>query len=101
MTHFQKQRKKLEDTEQQKVDTRLLVKTLREMTDIKELTPMLVNSIIQRIEVHNNDKYDGHCHVKVDIYFTAVGMIDIPTEEEIHAITEKIRENPLSFKFVA
>ena len=94
-------RKKLEDTEQQRIDTRLLIKTLREMTDIKELTPTLVNSIIQRIEVHNNDKYDGHCHVKVDIYFTAVGMIDIPTEKEILAMMEEIRENPQSFKFVA
>ena len=72
-------RKKLEDTEEKKVDVRRLIKTLREMTDIKELTPMIVNSLIQRIELHNNDKYDGHCHVKVDIYFTAVGMIDIPT----------------------
>lgn len=94
-------RKKLEDTEQQRIDTRLLIKTLREMTDIKELTPTLVNSIIQRIEVHNNDKYDGHCYVKVDIYFTAVGMIDIPTEKEILAMMEEIRENPQNFKFVA
>ena len=91
----------MEDTEQQRIDTRLLIKTLREMTDIKQLTPTLVNSIIQRIEVHNNDKYDGHCHVKVDIYFTAVGMIDIPTEKEILAMMEEIRENPQSFKFVA
>lgn len=68
----------LEKAEQQNVDMRLLLKTLRELTDFRELTPTIVNSLIQRIEVHNNDKYDGHCHVKVDIYFTAVGMIDIP-----------------------
>lgn len=71
------------------------------MTDIQELTPTLVNSLIERIEVHNNDKYDGHCHVKVDIYFTAVGMIDIPTGKEILAMMEEIRENPQNFKFVA
>ena len=53
------------------------------------------------MEIHNNDKYDGHCHVKVDIYFTAVGMIDIPTEKVILAMTQKIRNNPQSFKFVA
>ena len=71
------------------------------MTDVKELTPTIVNSLIERIEVHNNDKYDGHCHVKVDIYFTAVGMIDIPTEKEIRAILEEMRKNPQEFKFVA
>lgn len=94
-------RKKLENTEQQSVDMRLLIKTLREITDVKELTPTMVNSLIQRIEVHNNDKYDGHCHVKVDIYFTAVGMITIPTEKEIYAMMEEIKKNPNAFKLVA
>ena len=53
------------------------------------------------IEVHNNDKYDGHCHVKVDIYFTAVGMISIPTEKEILAMMEEIRKDPQKYKLVA
>ncbi len=94
-------RKKLESSEQQAVDVRLLIKTLREMTDVKELTPTIVNSLIQRIEVHNNDRYDGHCHVKVDIYFTAVGIITIPTEEEILAMMDEIKNNPNVFKPVA
>lgn len=33
--------------------------------------------------------------------FTAVGMIDIPTEKEILAMMEEIRNNPQDFKFVA
>lgn len=94
-------RQTLQNAEQQVVDLRLVLRTLREMTDIKELTLTLVNSLIERIEVHNNDKYDGHCHVKVDIYFTAVGMIDIPTEKEILATMEEIRNNPQDFNFVA
>ena len=61
------------------------------MTEINELTPTLVNSLIERIEVYNNDKSSGHCYVKVDIYFTAVGMIDIPTEQENLAMMEEIR----------
>ena len=91
----------LEKAEQQVVDLRLLLRTLREMTDVKELTPTLVNILIERIEVHNNDKSSGHCYVKVDIYFTAAGMIDIPTEEEILAMMAEIRENPQEFRFVA
>ena len=79
----------------------LLLRTLRETTDITELTPTLVNSLIERIEVHNNDKSSGHCYVKVDIYFTAAGMIDIPTEQEILTMMEEIRENPQDFRFVA
>lgn len=86
--------KTLQEAKQKVTDLRLLLRTLRELTDIAELTPALVNSLIERIEVHNNDKSSGHCYVKVDIYFTAAGMIDIPTEQEI-------REKPQDFRFVA
>ena len=94
-------RQTLQNAEQRVMDLRLVLRTLREMTDIEELTPTLVNSLIERIEVHNSDKSSGHSHVKVDIYFTAVGMIDIPTEKEILATMEEIRNNPQDFKFVA
>ena len=94
-------RQTLQNAEQRVMDLRLILRTLREITDIKELTPTLVNSLIERIEVHNSDKSSGHSHVKVDIYFTAVGMIDIPTETEILATMEEIRNNPQDFKFVA
>ncbi len=94
-------RQTLQNAEQRVMDLRLVLRTLREMTDIKELTPTLVNSLIERIEVHNSDKSSGHSHVKVDIYFTAVGMIDIPTEKEILTTMEEIRNNPQDFKFVA
>lgn len=90
--------KELETAEQKNVDMRLLLKTLRELTDFKELTTTIVNSLIQRIEVHNNDKSSGHCYVKVDIYFTAVGMIEIPDEKEISEIISKIQENPQMYK---
>lgn len=91
----------LESAEQKTTDLRLLLRTFREMTDIKELTPTLVNSLIERIEVHNNDKSSGHCYVKVDIYFTAVGMFKVPTEDEIVAMMEEIRKNPQDYRFAA
>lgn len=65
----------LQEAKQKVTDLRLLLRTLREMTEINELTSTLVNSLIERIEIHNNDKSSGHCYVKVDIYFTAIGMI--------------------------
>ncbi len=94
-------RKTLDSTDQKAVDLRLLLKTLRELTDVNELTPTIVNSLIDRIEVHNNDKSSGHCYVKVDIYFSAVGMIDIPTAEEIRAMIEEIKKDPQQFRYVA
>lgn len=89
---------KLQKSEQSKTDLRLLLKSLREFSNLRELTPTIVNSLIQRIEIHNNDKSSGHCHVKVDIYFTAVGMIDVPTEKEILAMIEELQENPQLLK---
>jgi DNA invertase Pin-like site-specific DNA recombinase/rRNA maturation endonuclease Nob1 len=97
----EKSKKELETFDQRSVDLRLLLKTVREQTDVKELTPALVNSLIERIEVHNNDKYDGHCHVKVDIYFTVVGMMNVPDEKEIQAMMEEMKNNPKSLKLVS
>jgi len=91
----------LQSTEQKTADTRLLIRTFREMTDITELTPIVVNKLIERIEVHNNDKSSGHCYVKVDIYFTGVGMISIPTAEELLAMMEDIRKNPDEYRLAA
>ena len=60
-----------------------------------------MNTLIERIEVHNNDKSSGHCYVKVDVYFTAVGMVDIPTEQELLAILDEVQQNPQEFRFIA
>jgi len=69
---------------------------IRECTDLKELTPTLVNTLIKRIDVHNSTKDEhGHKHVPIGIYFTAVGIINIPTEEELIAAMEEMREKPL------
>lgn len=46
---------------------------------------------------HRN-KSSGHCHVKVDIYFTAAGLVSIPAEQEIVSLIKKIKENPQEYK---
>lgn len=53
----------------------------------------MVDTLIQRIEVHSKEKVNGRNRVKVDIYFTAVGMVSIPTETEIKAAMEEIQRN--------
>lgn len=94
-------KEELAKDEQKVIDLRLLVRSLREYTDMRELTPTLVNSIIDRIEVHNNDKSSGHCYVKVDIYFTAVGMITLPDAEQMRALKEEMDKNPQKCRIVA
>lgn len=91
----------LERADQQKTDLKVLLKALRDFTDIRTLTPEIVNKLISRIDIHQNDKSSGHCHVKVDIYFTAIGMIDIPTEKVIIKIMDDIKKNPQKYPLTA
>ena len=72
-------------------DMRLLLQGLREFTDMKELTPTIVNKLIRRIEVHNPEKKHARKAVKVDIYFTAVGLVSLPDEQEIRRMMEQMR----------
>ena len=79
----QNDREKLSKAESKRNDFRLLLKTIRERTDSETLTPDLVNSLIERIEVHSLVKIDGHKRVQVDIYFTGVGRFNVPNEAEL------------------
>ena len=90
--------KQLSEMEQKSVDMRLLLQGLQEFTDMKELTPTIVNKLIPRIEVHNPEKKHARKSVKVDIYFTAVGLVSLPGEQETRKITEQIRSTPQPFK---
>lgn len=83
----------LEQAEQDKVDLRVFLETIRKCIDIEELTPALVNRLIQRIEVHKSEKVDGRKRVKLDVYFTAAGLIDIPDEKELREMMEEIRKS--------
>ena len=83
----------------EQVDLRLLMKALRDYTDIRLLTPEIVNALIRRIEVHSKD--NATKRVKADIYFTAVGLFSIPTEKEMQAAMKEIRQNPQQFKLPA
>ena len=59
---------------------------------MKHLTPTVVNKLIERIEIHNNEKKRSHNNVKVDIYFTAVGLFDIPTEQQLINTMARVKQ---------
>jgi ssDNA-binding Zn-finger/Zn-ribbon topoisomerase 1 len=91
----------LREADKAKVDLRMLLKGLREFTELKKLTPEIVNTLIQRIEVHNSDRSTGKIRVQVDIYFTAIGLFTIPDEKELQKVMDDIRENPQKYKLSA
>ena len=70
----------------------VLYQGLMEFTEMKHLTPTVVNKLIERIEIHNNEKKRSHNNVKVDIYFTAVGLFDIPTEQQLINTMARVKQ---------
>ena len=55
---------------------------IRDRSDNETLSLALVNSLIERIEIHSPVKIDGHKRVQVDIYFTGVDRFKVPNEAE-------------------
>jgi len=72
-------------------DFQAFLTNVRKYTDITELTPTILNEFIQRIEVHAPDKSTGKRTQQIDIFYNAVGVIDIPTPEELEALDAEYR----------
>lgn len=83
ISEVEENEKALIELQKQTVDMKMLYQGLMEFTEMKQLTPTVVNKLIERIEIQNNEKKHSHNNVKVDIYFTAVGLFDIPTEQQL------------------
>jgi DNA invertase Pin-like site-specific DNA recombinase len=67
-------------------DFQAFLANVRKYTEITELTPTVLNEFIKRIEVHAPDKSSGKRTQQIDIYYNAVGVIDIPPDEELEAL---------------
>lgn len=93
---LEKNEKKLQEMDKSAVDLRILLESLREFNEIKGLTPTMVNTLIKRIDVHKAVKIDGKRRMKIDIYFTGAGIINIPSKEEIQLLIKQAGQTELS-----
>ena len=84
-----KMKKTLIELQKRTIDMKMLYQGLVEFSEIKELTPTIVNKLIERIEIHNNEKKHSHNNIKVDIYSTAVGLFDVPTRATVYLYNGK------------
>lgn len=92
MQEVEENEKTLIELQKQTVDTKMLYQGLMEFTEMEELTPTVINKLIEHIEIHNNEKKHFHNNVKVNIYFTAVGLFDIPTEQQLIDTMERVNQ---------
>ena len=86
---------RLANAEQDNVDLRAFLSIIRKCTDLKKLTPELVNRLIKRIEVFDSTKDEnGRKHVPIKVHFIGVGVLEIPDGKTILETYEEIRKNP-------
>lgn len=58
--------------------------------DFYELTPTMLNELIEKIVIHAPDKSSGKRVQQVDIYYNfGVGMLDLPDNTPIEKAHEK------------
>lgn len=72
----------IENGETQTKDLKQLLVNVRKYTDPQELTAQMVNDLVDKIVVYAPDKSSGHRRQKIEIYYNAVGIIDLPTVQE-------------------
>ena len=76
---------------------KVFLEAIRECTDINELTPTLVNTLIKKIEVFNSVQgTDGKKHVPITVHFRAVGIITIPDEKELIEAMNEMSKTPVN-----
>ena len=72
----------IENGEEQLKDLKRLLANVRKYTDPEELTAEMLNDLVDKILVHAPDKSSGHRKQKIEIYYNAVGIINLPTAKE-------------------
>lgn len=71
----------IESGEEEQHDLNRFLQNVRRYTDPQELSGEILNDLVDRIVVHAPDKSSGHRKQKIEIFYKAVGIIDIPDVE--------------------
>lgn len=67
-----------------------LIAVTKKYTRIDELTPEILNAFLDKIVVHKREKKDGKRTQAVDIYYSYVGIVDIPQTRKCGKWNENI-----------
>ena len=71
----------IDSGEQEQHDLQRFLKNVRKYTDPEKLTAEILNDLVDKIVVHAPDKSSGHRKQKIEIYYKAVGIINISDED--------------------
>lgn len=89
--------KEINNTEKKTTDLSQFISNVKKYTEITELTPEILNELIEKILIHQAEKVDGKKVQEIDIYYRGVGIISFPVSlEDMTMVIEKMINKKIS-----
>ena len=83
--------KEIDNTEKKETNLTQFISNVKKYTEITELTPEILNELIEKIIIHQTEKINGKQVQEIDIYYRGVGIISFPVSiDDIEVTMEKI-----------
>ena len=83
--------KEINNTEKKTTDLSQFISNVKKYTEITELTPEILNELIEKILIHQAEKVNGKKVQEIDIYYRGVGIISFPVSlEDMTMVIEKM-----------
>ena len=83
--------KEIKNKKKKDTDITQFISNVKKYTEIDELTPEILNELIEKIVVHQTTKINGKKVQEIDIYYRGVGIIYFPINlDDIEITIEKI-----------
>ena len=79
--------KDIENTEKKDTDITKFISNVKKYTEITELSPEILNELIEKIVIHQQEKVNGKKVQEIDIYYRGVGIISFPVSTQDIEIT--------------
>ena len=79
---FQQARKELSDLEAKKTDVGKIVAIVKKYSYITELSPQILNELVDKVIVQQAEKVDGKRRQDIEVYFNGVGQISFDAEKK-------------------
>ncbi|MBR0350772.1 MAG: DUF4368 domain-containing protein [Clostridia bacterium] len=79
--------KDIENTEKKDTDITKFISNVKKYTEIDHLTAEILNELIEKIVIHQQEKVNGKKVQEIDIYYRGVGIISFPVSTQDIEIT--------------
>ena len=86
-TKIEQLSKDIENTEKKDTDITQFISNVKKYTEIDHLTAEILNELIEKIVIHQQEKIDGKKVQEIDIYYRGVGIISFPVSTDDIEIT--------------